>query len=45
MRDGRAPFKCRAGSRYLYVDEDGSVTGARSRRAFAIRSTSIRRTT
>jgi MoaA/NifB/PqqE/SkfB family radical SAM enzyme len=25
MRDGRAPFKCRAGSRYLYVDEDGMV--------------------
>jgi MoaA/NifB/PqqE/SkfB family radical SAM enzyme len=22
---GRAPFRCRAGSRYLYVDEDGKV--------------------
>jgi len=26
IRDGRAPFKCRAGSRYLYVDEAGIVT-------------------
>lgn len=25
MRDGRAPYKCRAGSRYLYVDEHGIV--------------------
>ncbi|MBO0696253.1 MAG: radical SAM protein [Verrucomicrobia bacterium] len=25
MRDGCAPFKCRAGSRYLYVDEYGKV--------------------
>jgi MoaA/NifB/PqqE/SkfB family radical SAM enzyme len=25
IRDGVAPFKCRAGSRYLYVDEDGRV--------------------
>ena len=25
VRDGSAPFKCRAGSRYLYVDEDGKV--------------------
>jgi MoaA/NifB/PqqE/SkfB family radical SAM enzyme len=25
-RDGRAPYRCRAGSRYLYVDEDGVVT-------------------
>jgi len=25
LRDGRAPFKCRAGSRYLYVDEYGNV--------------------
>lgn len=24
-RGGSAPFKCRAGSRYLYVDEDGMV--------------------
>jgi MoaA/NifB/PqqE/SkfB family radical SAM enzyme len=25
VRDGVAPFKCRAGSRYLYVDEFGNV--------------------
>jgi MoaA/NifB/PqqE/SkfB family radical SAM enzyme len=25
MRDGKAPFKCRSGSRYLYVDEFGVV--------------------
>jgi MoaA/NifB/PqqE/SkfB family radical SAM enzyme len=25
LRDGAAPFKCRAGSRYLYVDEYGNV--------------------
>lgn len=25
VRDGSAPFKCRAGSRYLYVDEHGDV--------------------
>lgn len=25
LRDGHAPFKCRAGSRYLYVDEFGDV--------------------
>lgn len=25
LQDGRAPFKCRAGSRYLYVDEFGKV--------------------
>jgi MoaA/NifB/PqqE/SkfB family radical SAM enzyme len=25
LRDGAAPFKCRAGSRYLYVDEHGDV--------------------
>ena len=25
VRDGQAPFKCRAGSRYLYVDEHGDV--------------------
>jgi len=25
VRDGSAPFKCRAGSRYLYVDEYGKV--------------------
>lgn len=25
MTDGAAPFKCRAGSRYLYVDEHGMV--------------------
>jgi len=26
LRHGEAPFKCRAGSRYLYVDELGDVT-------------------
>lgn len=26
IRTGVAPFKCRAGSRYLYVDEDGIVS-------------------
>jgi MoaA/NifB/PqqE/SkfB family radical SAM enzyme len=25
IRDGSAPFKCRAGSRYLYIDEYGKV--------------------
>lgn len=25
LREGKAPFKCRAGSRYLYVAEDGMV--------------------
>ncbi len=25
LEDGRAPFKCRAGSRYLYIDEFGKV--------------------
>jgi len=25
VRDGAAPFKCRAGSRYLYIDEFGNV--------------------
>ncbi|HEX3775571.1 MAG TPA: radical SAM protein [Polyangiaceae bacterium] len=25
LREGHAPFKCRAGSRYLYVDEFGAV--------------------
>jgi len=25
IRDGRAPYKCRSGSRYLYVDEFGDV--------------------
>ncbi|EKD42521.1 MAG: radical SAM superfamily protein [uncultured bacterium] len=26
IKEGSAPFKCRAGSRYLYVDENGVVT-------------------
>jgi MoaA/NifB/PqqE/SkfB family radical SAM enzyme len=26
VRDGSAPFKCRAGSRYLYIDEYGKVS-------------------
>ena len=25
LNDGRAPFKCRAGSRYLYIDEHGDI--------------------
>jgi MoaA/NifB/PqqE/SkfB family radical SAM enzyme len=25
LEEGRAPFRCRAGSRYLYVDEEGMV--------------------
>ncbi len=25
LQEGRAPFKCRAGSRYLYIDEHGDV--------------------
>src|SRR5262249_37468146 len=25
VREGSAPFKCRAGSRYLYIDEYGNV--------------------
>lgn len=33
IRDGRAPFKCRAGSRYLYVDEDGLVSWCSQTRA------------
>ena len=37
MREGRAPFKCRAGSRYLYVDEDGIVRWCSQQRAsFAV---------
>jgi len=26
LRQGRAPFKCRAGSRYLYIDEEGMMS-------------------
>ena len=33
IRDGRAPFKCRAGSRYLYVDEEGLVSWCSQTRA------------
>jgi len=33
VRDGTAPFKCRAGSRYLYVDEDGKVSWCSQTRA------------
>ncbi|HEX6839136.1 MAG TPA: radical SAM protein [Polyangia bacterium] len=33
LRDGRAPFKCRGGSRYLYVDEDGLVSWCSQTRA------------
>lgn len=32
IRDGRAPFKCRAGGRYLYVDEFGKVSYCSQRR-------------
>jgi hypothetical protein len=33
IRLGSAPFKCRAGSRYLYVDEHGSVSWCSQTRA------------
>lgn len=32
LRDGSAPFKCRAGARYLYVDEFGKVNYCSQRR-------------
>ncbi len=32
IRDGVAPFKCRAGGRYLYVDEAGAVSYCSQRR-------------
>jgi MoaA/NifB/PqqE/SkfB family radical SAM enzyme len=32
LRDGAAPFKCRAGGRYLYVDEFGLVSYCSQRR-------------
>ena len=32
LRDGSAPFKCRAGGRYLYVDEFGLVSYCSQRR-------------
>jgi hypothetical protein len=32
LRDGVAPFKCRAGGRYLYVDESGIVSYCSQRR-------------
>lgn len=36
IADGRAPFRCRAGSRYLYVDEFGTVRWcSQQRQAFA----------
>jgi MoaA/NifB/PqqE/SkfB family radical SAM enzyme len=34
VRNGTAPFKCRAGSRYLYVDEFGKVSWCSQTRAF-----------
>lgn len=34
IRDGVAPFKCRAGSRYLYVDEFGKVAWCSQTRAY-----------
>ncbi len=33
IRDGRAPFRCRAGARYLYVDELGKVRWCSQARA------------
>jgi MoaA/NifB/PqqE/SkfB family radical SAM enzyme len=33
IQHGRAPFRCRAGSRYLYVDEDGKVSWCSQTRA------------
>ncbi|MCB9734103.1 MAG: radical SAM protein [Deltaproteobacteria bacterium] len=32
LRDGTAPWKCRAGARYLYVDERGEVSWCSQRR-------------
>jgi MoaA/NifB/PqqE/SkfB family radical SAM enzyme len=32
IRDGQAPYTCRAGSRYLYVDEHGKVSYCSQRR-------------
>ena len=32
IRDGVAPWKCRAGARYLYVDEFGTVSYCSQRR-------------
>jgi MoaA/NifB/PqqE/SkfB family radical SAM enzyme len=32
LRNGEAPWKCRAGSRYLYIDEDGYVNYCSQRR-------------
>ena len=32
IRNGKAPWKCRAGARYLYVDEDGIVSYCSQRR-------------
>src|SRR6185436_19455472 len=32
LRDGSSPFKCRAGGRYLYVDEFGLVSYCSQRR-------------
>jgi MoaA/NifB/PqqE/SkfB family radical SAM enzyme len=32
LRHGEAPWKCRAGSRYLYIDEDGYVSYCSQRR-------------
>src|SRR5213593_2418752 len=34
IASGRAPFRCRAGSRYLYVDEFGKVAWCSQTRAF-----------
>lgn len=34
IEDGEAPFKCRAGSRYIYVDENGIVSWCSQTRNF-----------
>jgi MoaA/NifB/PqqE/SkfB family radical SAM enzyme len=34
LREGEAPFKCRAGSRYLYVDEHGTANWCSQTRDF-----------
>jgi MoaA/NifB/PqqE/SkfB family radical SAM enzyme len=36
LREGRAPWRCRAGGRFLYVDEDGLVSYCSQRREPAL---------
>lgn len=40
IESGEAPFKCRSGSRYLYVDEFGSVHWRYQTRGFSRRTSS-----